>query len=287
MVQKLENEAASEATEKSYCDEQVSKTEAKKADLNFDIKKLVTKIHQAIARSAELKDDSKLLHDEVALASKTVADLLKVRGKEHVNYLQAKGEIERGLAGVQKALGLLRDYYGTAESMIQEAARSGAFLAQPAQPEHHDKAAGAGANIMAILEVIESDFANGLSKEESEEADAEEEYQKIVQEKKVSKTTQEADIKYKNRERLGLGKAITELTSDNDNLNSELAAVLQYYARVKERCVARPESYESRRARREAEMNGLQEALSILESEAAFIQKKSQRRMRGGVVAMG
>jgi len=283
MVEKLERQAASEATEKSYCDEQVAKTEAKKDELDFDVNKLVNKIQQAAARSAELKDESKLLHEEVALGAKTVAELLKVRRKEHVNYLSGKGELEQGMAGVQKALGLLRDYYGTAASMIQEAAGSGASLEQPAKPQQHSKADGAGANIIGILEVCESDFANGLSKEESEEADAEEEYQKVVQDKKISKMALDSDLKYKQQQRVSLQKTISELTSDKENLNRELSAVLQYYARVKDRCIAKPDTYEGRRARREAELSGLREAISIIESQAAFMQKT--RRIRGGVIA--
>merc|ERR1719461_1846967 len=40
MISKLEKEAASEADEKAYCDEQMAKTEAKKADLEDDVAKL-------------------------------------------------------------------------------------------------------------------------------------------------------------------------------------------------------------------------------------------------------
>jgi hypothetical protein len=48
---------------------------------------------------------------------------------------------------------------------------------------------------------------------------------------------------------------------------------MEYYGKIKERCIAKPETYEERKARREAEIEGLKEALSILESEAAFMQK--------------
>jgi hypothetical protein len=37
MIVKLEQEAQAEASEKAYCDEEMSKTEAKKDELNADI----------------------------------------------------------------------------------------------------------------------------------------------------------------------------------------------------------------------------------------------------------
>jgi len=283
MINKLQTEAESEATEKSFCLKETAETEAKRDELDFDISKVVAKIDQAVARATQLKDESNLLHEEVAELSETLAELTALRQTAKANYLEAKADLDQGLAAVQRALGLLRDYYGTAEAMIQESPGSGAFLQQPAKPEAHAKAGGAGDAIIGILEVVESDFANGLSKESSEEEDAEAQHEKISQEKTVCKASKESDLKYKKIELVGLEKTITELTADKDSSDSQLSAVLQYYARVKERCVAHPDTYESRVARREAEINGLKEALSIIESEAAFIQKKT-RRMRGGVI---
>merc|ERR1719396_195962 len=100
---------------------------------------------------------------------------------------------------------------------------------QPAKPVFHSKAAGAGGSIIDILEVVESDFAKNLAEEEATEADALSSYDARTQEIKVSVATKSQDVKYK----------------------------------VQEFCIAKPESYEERKARREAEINGLKEALAI------------------------
>merc|ERR1719451_218887 len=162
--------------------------------------------------------------------------------------------------------------------MIQDGSSLSAFMQQPAKPESHGKASGAGGSIINILEVCESDFANNLAKEETEEADAESEYETTTQENKITKTTKTQDAKYKSAEATALDKEITELSGDRDTSNTELSAVMEYYGKIKERCIAKPETYEERKARREAEIEGLKEALSILESEAAFMQKGRKAR---------
>jgi len=278
MISKLEKEGEAEATEKAYCDEQMAKTEAKKSELEGDIAKLTAKIDKAAAKSAQLKEEVKELQAELAALAKSQAEMDSIRQESHADFEVAKAELTQGLTGVRKALGVLKDYYGGA-ALLQDDASLGAFMQQPAKPAAHGKASGAGGSIINILEVCESDFATNLSKEETEEADAQEEYEKTTQENKITKTTKEQDVKYKSQEATSLDKTISELSSDKDTTNTELSAVLEYYGKIKERCVAKPESYEEKKARREAEIAGLKDALSILESEAAFLQKK--RHMRG------
>jgi len=263
MIAKLEKEAEAEATEKAYCDEQMAKTEAKKQDLDSTIAKLTSKIDQSAARSAALKEEVVELEKALAALAKMQAEMDMIRQEQHADYTVAKADLEQGLEGVRKALGLLRDYYGSAAALLQ----------QPAKPETFEKASGAGGSIISILEVCESDFATNLAKEESEESDAAENYEKTTQENKISKATKEQDAKYKTQEAVGLDKQISELSSDRETSSTELAAVMEYYGKIKERCIAKPETYEGRKARREAEIAGLKEALSILENEAAFMQR--------------
>merc|ERR1719367_2470609 len=154
-------------------------------------------------------------------------------------------------------------------------------MQQPEAPELHSKAGGAGGSIIDILEVVESDFASNLAKEETEEADAQSEYERVSQENAVTKTLKDQDVKYKTLEAKSQDATVAEYSADRQTASAELSAVLAYYAKIKDRCIAKPETYAERSRRRQAEINGLKEALTILEEETAFVQRKSHSSFRG------
>merc|ERR1719219_1966251 len=272
MISKLEKEAEEDATEKAYCDEEMAKTGAKHGELTDDVSKLTAKIDQAESKVVSLTEDIKQLEADLAALMKSQSEMDKIRQEESADFQEAQKDLSLGLEGVRKALTVLRDYYANSDALLQ----------QPAMPEKHTKATGAGTGIIGILEVCESDFAKNLAKEEAQEDDAQTAYEEITQENKVTKTMKDQDLKYKTKEVKGLKKAIADLSSDRDTIGEELAAVDEYYAKLKDRCIAKPETYEERKARREAEINGLKQALSILESETAFVQRRSRHRHARG-----
>merc|ERR1719506_3507249 len=166
MIAKLQQEAESEATEKAYCDEEMSKTSAKKDELEGVVSRLTSKIDLAAAKSAELKSEVKTLSAELAALAKQQAEMDSVRAAEKAAYDTAKAELELGIGGVQKALGMLRDYYqGGGAAMLQKG--FDAFMQQPAVPAKHSASSGAGGSIIDILEVCESDFTKNLADEET------------------------------------------------------------------------------------------------------------------------
>jgi septation ring formation regulator EzrA len=280
MIAKLEKEAEEDATEKAYCDEEMAKTEAKHGELEDDLSKVSAKIDKAAATSAKRKEQVKELQAELASLAKEQAQLDAIRSEEHAAYSKAKEELEAGINGVQKALGVLRDYYGGAAAFVQSDDFS--MMQQPAMPEKHAAASGAGGSIINLLEVCESDFSSNLAKEETQEADAASEYDKVTQENKVSKTMKDQDVKYKTQEFKSLDKEISELSGDKATLTTEFGAVNEYFSKLKDRCVAKPESYEDRKARREEEIEGLKQALETLENETAFVQRK-HKGLRGKI----
>jgi len=277
MISKLESEAGAEASEKAYCDEQISKTEEKKVDLESDISKLSAKIDQASAKSAALKQQVKDLQAELATLAQQQAEMDKIRQESHAAFVQAKADLEQGLQGVRQALTVLREYYGGSAALLQ----GDLVQPRPAMPEVHQAAGGAGTSIVGILEVVESDFAKNLAQETTEEDDAESTYQKTTQENKVTKTLKDQDVKYSTQEFKGLDKNIADMTADRETADAEYSAVMEYYSKIKDRCIAKPETYAARKGRREAEIQGLKEALTILEDETAFVQRGKKGGLRG------
>merc|ERR1719454_2323246 len=100
LIDRLMAEAAAEATEKAYCDEQMAKTEAKKSELENDIASLTAKLDKAAAASAKLKEEVKELQAELAALAKSQAESDKIRGEENAAYVDAKADLELGLSGV-------------------------------------------------------------------------------------------------------------------------------------------------------------------------------------------
>merc|ERR1712008_313066 len=61
-----------------------------------------------------------------------------------------------------------------------------------------------------------------------------------------------------------LGKSLSELSADSESAEAEHAAVMEYYGKIKERCIAKPETYEEKTSKAEAE-EGKAEAEGDLE----------------------
>jgi hypothetical protein len=277
-IAEIEKAMADDTTEKTYCDEEIAKTEAKKAELDDDIAKLTGKIDKAASQSAQVKERVAEAQESLLAISKNQVELDTIRREQSADYKQAKSDLEAGISGVEKALAVLRDYYGAGSAaMIQQGDWSASMLQQPARPVSHSRSTGGASGIIAILELCEGDFSKDLANEEAAESDAQESYDKQTQENKIQKTMKEQDVKYQTQEFKGLDAEIAELTSDHRTVGTEHDAVLEYYARIKGRCIAKPSTFEERKARREEEIAGLKETLAALDEEVAFTQVRKHR----------
>jgi len=261
MIEKLEAEAEADATKKAYCDKELAETNQKKSDKTAEIEKLAAKIASSKAKSAKLKDEVATLQEELAALVKSQAEMDKIRAEEKAAFDVNSAEMEKGLNGVKMALKVLNDYYAKADKA-------------------HSSSDGASTGIIGLLEVCESDFSKGLAEMKAAEESAIATYEQESKENEITKVTKEQDVKYKTKEAAGLDKAVSELSSDKEGVETELSAVLEYLNKIEDECIAKPETYAERKARREAEISGLKEALTILNDETAFLQS-SHSVLRG------
>jgi cbb3-type cytochrome oxidase cytochrome c subunit len=115
-----------------------------------------------------------------------------------------------------------------------------------------------------MLEVCLSDFTKGLAETTEAEDTAQSDYEVTTQDNKVTKAAKGEAVKQQTKQAAGLDKSVTEVTADRATTQSELDAVLEYLEKLKDMCIAKPETYEMRAERREAELAGLKKALEIL-----------------------
>jgi chromosome segregation ATPase len=262
MIEKLEQEAAEAAELKEWCDKEIAEATAKKEDVTATFEKLSTKIDSASAQSAKLKEEVATLQKELADLAKLTAEMDKIRSEEKAAFEKNHPEMEQGLKGVKLALKILNEYYAKAGKA-------------------HGSSDGAGGGIVGMLEVIESDFTKTITQMVAAEQMAADTYEKETKENAVEKTTKEADVKYKTKEFTGLDKKVGELSSDRSGVEDELNAVNEYLASLDKKCTYKVESYAERKARRQAEIDGLKEALEVLESETALVQTSARHTLRG------
>jgi len=254
MIARLESEADADASHKAYCDKELSEANEKKDDKTSEIEKLTTSIDQMSARSAQLKQEVARLQKELADLASSQAEMGKLRAEENANYKTGRADMEQGLAGVKLALKVLREYYSNSDKA-------------------HEQAQGAGEGIIGLLEVIESDFTKTFAEIVSTEESAVRAYDKQTKENAIQKAAKDQDVKYKAKESADLDKSVTEANADRSGVQTELDAINEYLDSLHKQCDEKVEPYAERKRRREAEVAGLKEALTILEGQASLIQK--------------
>jgi len=264
MIQRLLDDAKAEAGHKAYCDKEMAETEAKKAEHEEDIEHLSSKIKRGESSKAKLTAEIAELEAELGQIAQSQKEMDSQRSEEHAAYVEAKADYEQGVEGVQMAIKVLKEYYG-----------GSSFVQQP-EVSTHSAASGESSGIIGLLEVAESDFSKLLAETEADEKDSEDSYDKQTKANKIAKAEKETSAKYKTKELKDTEAELAELSGDRTSEQSELDAVLDYYSSIKKQCVAKPDSYEERKGRREAEINGLKDALDILESQGVgFLSVKT------------
>merc|ERR1719392_214862 len=195
MIATLEAEAEADASQKAYCDKELSEANAKKDELTATSDKLSATIAQKKAASAKLKEEVATLQQELASMAKSKGEADTLRAEEKAAFEKNSAEMKQGIEGVKMALKVLKEYYAKAD-------------------KSHGSADGAAGGIISLLEVCESDFTKGLTEMTATEETAAADYEAYVKEDEISTTKKGQDVKYKTKEAAGRDKNVAELSTD-------------------------------------------------------------------------
>merc|ERR1719214_450704 len=275
MIAKLLKEAEEEATQKAFCDAEMGKSKKSQDEKTMTLDKLQGRIDGAEATVAENTEAIKTLEAEVAEIDKAQAEATAIRDEEHKEYLVASKDFKDSAEAVAKAIEVLKNFYEG--SFIQVSATTH-LMSKSEQPELGGAKSDIAHTIISVLEMSEEDFTTLLAETEATEDEAAKAYKALTDENKVSKVTKETEAKGKASEVKSLTVQLEHSKEDHASVSKELDAVLAYIDKLKPQCEEKAMSYEEKKAKREAEIAGLKEALEILSGQGVAMLFQSNKK---------
>merc|ERR1719247_2142390 len=123
------------------------------------------------------------------------------------------------------------------------------------------------------------EFRKTVKEARADEREDQKQFDTMVQEAKVAKAAKTAEIKSSQSEVKSLTTSIHQFGADHKMASKEMGAIMEYVEKLKPQCSGRVVPYAEAKAKREAEIAGLKDALSILEADSpagafSFLQKQ-------------
>merc|ERR1719428_1070384 len=259
MIEKLTKEAAEAANMHAFCQEETKANKEANEKTQGELDTTNNRLEAALAKKQDLQDRVAELSGEIKEIDAANAEALKIRQDENAAFLKNEADFKEAAAAVDDAIDVLKDFYGDVGI--------GAFVqqGQPAPPPKLGgrKDASAG-GILSILDMMSDQFSTTVSKMQREEREAVEAYEKLTNENDVSKTAKKMEIKTSESQIMSLTEAVGDYTIDLTEGTKAMDAILAYAEKLKPQCENRVVPYAERKAKREAEIEGLKEAFQIL-----------------------
>merc|ERR1719265_1659233 len=266
MIVRLTEEAAQESEHKGWCDSELGQNKIQRDSKTEDVNSLTAKQDQLTADIAKVTQELSDLSAEMLELDNAVSSATEIRTKENAKNTQTIKDAKAAQEAVKAALAVLKEFYAKAAeaTALMQAPMDdppgtfeGSFKGQQ----------GESGGVIGMLEVIASDFARLESDTSAAEESGSDEFKTFTNDAAVDKATMTADTNNKSKLKTRLTGDLQTTGKDLKGSQSELDASLAYYDKLKPTCVNAGVSYEERVARREAEIQSLQEALKILSGE--------------------
>jgi chromosome segregation ATPase len=282
LIEKLQREAADAASTHAWCEEENKKNTVAKEKASDKLKTLEIRLEKANAKKAELSDNIQALTEAIAEIDASDAEATKIRNEEHANFQKAEADFKEAASAVLDAIDALKDYYGDTvflqtESGIETTTTSPIrFQAPDLGGAKKDSAGG----VLSILDMMATEFAKTVSELQSNEREKKKAYDKMTNDNEVSKASKQSEIKGATSEIASLTVAAGHAADDKAMTQDEMNALLAYIEKLKPTCVGTVMSYAERKAKREAEIEGLKQAMNLLEETQGTLSTVSFLQVR-------
>jgi hypothetical protein len=268
LIVKLMEEATAEMEHKGWCDTELTTNKQTRDKKTEDVDSLSSDIEDLTATVAKLQQDSSSLSAEVMALDNAMIKATNIRMATKATNQKTMTEAKDAISAVTQALAVLKDFYA------KSAEATAFFQARLTAPADDAPESGAsyqgnqaeGGGVVGMLEVILSDFTRLDSETTASEAQELEEYKNYMFESARDRALLAGQIQQKDGKKSDKESALHSAKSDLKETQASLDKAIKYYEKLKPDCVDSGITYEERAARREAEIQSLQEAVQMLQA---------------------
>jgi len=292
MIQKLMEEANDEASHKGFCDTEMGTNKVTRDTKTALVAKLEADIEEYTAAIGKLSQQIEQTSQAIAEIDAALTKALDERQAEKAKNQETLQDSKIAQAATKKAMTVLADFYEKAATQVDLPEADGPIKYDPRALTILTKSAGGSAlvqvkhkvpgapemesgkytgmgngGIVGMLEIIESDFADVISATETSEAEAVRGFEQFENDSNQDKAVKTTELNHRKDKRTEAGSNLQTAKKDLRTAQAELQAAVDYLEKLKPSCVEVAMSYQDKVAARQAEIESLQEALTILSQD--------------------
>jgi len=247
MIEKLSEEADKDADKNAFCENELGKSEVTRTGLSDKIEGLTAKVDNLKSEIIMFGEAITKLTGEVKemASDKKVADEQWAEEKANLNATMI--DAEKAKTATASALKTLQDFY------IKAADGSQGY-----------KGSDASASVMALFEVIQSDFAKVEADSKASLASGTQEHKDMTNEFDKNTAVKTKSIEMNKASKLDAEVKLNDFSKDLKTSGEKLAAKDKYHEDLVEDCFEKGATYEDKAKAREDEIEALKQALRLL-----------------------
>eukprot|EP00931_Biecheleriopsis_adriatica_P052830 TRINITY_DN30803_c0_g1_i1.p1 TRINITY_DN30803_c0_g1~~TRINITY_DN30803_c0_g1_i1.p1 ORF type:complete len:629 (-),score=225.94 TRINITY_DN30803_c0_g1_i1:52-1938(-) len=262
MIFKLQAELHNMVEQKALCDREMATNKFTRETKAAAVEELRSTVEQNDAEFKNLEFELKDLYAAVNKTRVQLARATEIREKEKAKNAQAIKDAQDAQVATTRAKEVLENFYSGQASFLQQQNGMEAAMEQAAKGPF-----GTSAGIIAMIEVIISDFAK-LEAETSENEDtSEDKYKRFSAETTQDIKVMDVEIHHKEERQSELTTETADARKELELTKEELEAALLYFEELKPMCVNTNPGYEERQEKRKSEISAMRDALKLLNDE--------------------
>jgi len=262
--------AAEEKDENSFCNKGMKKALEARDKSEADLERLGGTLTKANSDIQQLTQEIADLSDDAAMTKKGLLEASELREEESEDNEERLEIAKEGRSSVAEAIGVLKDFYQEAAAKFLQTADETASEAPDGVSEVFkgtyagDQSSSKG--IIAVMEVIVSDFERTIKKVSEEEEGASEDFEKYQEKAEKSIAKNKESTKTKKKQIVDLKDKVMDLGNEVKNTQKVLGGAMDELVLLETKCgIGGEETYAERVEKRQKEIEALQEALDVLE----------------------